>query len=94
MTNLVDYDMLYGHRNDVDGYAKALTHFDERLPEILEKMRDEDILMITADHGCDPSTPSTDHSRVYATHSVWPAGQGRERTMAHGIHLPILRQRS
>ena len=74
--NLVDYDMLYGHRNDVDGYAKALTYFDERLPEILEKMRDEDILMITADHGCDPSTPSTDHSRVYATHSVWPAGQG------------------
>lgn len=63
--NLVDYDMLYGHRNDVDGYAKALTYFDERLPEILEKMRDEDILMITADHGCDPSTPSTDHSREY-----------------------------
>ena len=63
--NLVDYDMLYGHRNDVDGYAKALTYFDERLPEILEKMRNEDILMITADHGCDPSTPSTDHSREY-----------------------------
>lgn len=63
--NLVDYDMLYGHRNDVEGYAKALTYFDERLPEILEKMREEDILMITADHGCDPSTPSTDHSREY-----------------------------
>lgn len=64
-TNLVDYDMLYGHRNDVDGYAKALTYFDGRLPEILAQMRDEDILMITADHGCDPSTPSTDHSREY-----------------------------
>jgi phosphopentomutase len=64
-TNLVDYDMLYGHRNDVEGYAKALTYFDERLPELLGLMRDDDILMITADHGCDPSTPSTDHSREY-----------------------------
>ena len=64
-TNLVDYDMLYGHRNDVDGYAKALTYFDERLPELLAALREEDILMITADHGCDPSTPSTDHSREY-----------------------------
>lgn len=63
--NLVDYDMLYGHRNDVDGYAKALTAFDQRLPEILDKMKAEDLLMITADHGCDPSTPSTDHSREY-----------------------------
>lgn len=63
--NLVDYDMLYGHRNDVEGYAKALTYFDERLPEILDKLREDDILMITADHGCDPSTPSTDHSREY-----------------------------
>ena len=64
-TNLVDYDMLYGHRNDVDGYAKALSYFDERLPELLAGLGDEDILMITADHGCDPSTPSTDHSREY-----------------------------
>lgn len=63
--NLVDYDMLYGHRNDVDGYAKALTYFDERLPEILAELREDDILMITADHGCDPITPSTDHSREY-----------------------------
>ena len=63
--NLVDYDMLYGHRNDVDGYAKALTYFDERLPEILAQLREDDILMITADHGCDPITPSTDHSREY-----------------------------
>lgn len=64
--NLVDYDMLYGHRNDVEGYAKALTYFDERLPEIMSKMRDEDILFITADHGCDPGFAcSTDHSREY-----------------------------
>ena len=64
-TNLVDYDMLYGHRNDVDGYAKALTYFDEKLPELMAAMKPEDILMITADHGCDPATPSTDHSREY-----------------------------
>ncbi|HOO79730.1 MAG TPA: phosphopentomutase [Lachnospiraceae bacterium] len=64
--NLVDYDMLYGHRNDIDGYAKALTYFDERLSEILQKLREDDVLMITADHGCDPSyTQSTDHSREY-----------------------------
>lgn len=64
--NLVDYDMLYGHRNDIDGYAKALTYFDEKLPEIMGKLREDDILMITADHGCDPGyTASTDHSREY-----------------------------
>ena len=64
-TNLVDYDMLYGHRNDVDGYAKALSYFDSMLPEIESRLKEDDILMITADHGCDPSTPSTDHSREY-----------------------------
>ncbi|MCD2491863.1 phosphopentomutase [Lacrimispora sp. NSJ-141] len=64
-TNLVDYDMLYGHRNDVDGYAEALSYFDARLPELLSLLKEEDILMVTADHGCDPSTPSTDHSREY-----------------------------
>lgn len=63
--NLVDFDMLYGHRNDVEGYAKALTSFDNSLPEIMGNLRDDDILMITADHGCDPLTPSTDHSREY-----------------------------
>lgn len=64
--NLVDYDMLYGHRNDIDGYAKAITYFDEKLPDIMAKLREDDILMITADHGCDPGyTVSTDHSREY-----------------------------
>ena len=63
--NLVDFDMVYGHRNDIDGYAKALSRFDEQLPRIIDALRDEDILIITADHGCDPSTPSTDHSREY-----------------------------
>lgn len=64
--NLVDFDMLYGHRNDVDGYAKALAEFDRALPEIISKMGEDDVLMITADHGCDPGyTVSTDHSREY-----------------------------
>lgn len=64
-TNLVDFDMLYGHRNDVEGYKKALEYFDMRLPEIMENMNDDDVLIITADHGCDPTTKSTDHSREY-----------------------------
>lgn len=64
-TNLVDFDMKYGHRNDIDGYGKALSYFDSRLPEMLSLLKEEDVLMITADHGCDPSTPSTDHSREY-----------------------------
>ena len=64
--NLVDYDMLYGHRRDVDGYAKALTYFDEKLPELLAKLGEEDVLMITADHGCDPAyLKTTDHTREY-----------------------------
>lgn len=87
-TNLVDYDMLYGHRNDVDGYAKALTYFDQRLPELLGKLRDDDLLMITADHGCDPSTPSTDHSREYTPFIMYgknaPTGKnfGTRKTFA------------
>ncbi len=64
-TNLVDFDMLYGHRNDVQGYADALKEFDSRLPEIIEGLGSDDVLIITADHGCDPSTESTDHSREY-----------------------------
>lgn len=64
--NLVDYDMLYGHRNDIEGYARALTEFDKALPAILDKLREEDALVITADHGCDPGyTISTDHSREH-----------------------------
>ena len=64
-TNLVDFDAVYGHRNDIDGYAKALTEFDSKLGELLPLLKEEDLLIITADHGCDPSTPSTDHSREY-----------------------------
>ena len=64
--NLVDFDMLYGHRRDIDGYANALTEFDAWLPKLLEKLDDEDLVMITADHGCDPAyTATTDHTREY-----------------------------
>ena len=64
-TNLVDYDMKYGHRRDVQGYADALMAFDHRLPEIRAKMNDHDLLIITADHGCDPTWKGTDHTREY-----------------------------
>ena len=86
--NLVDYDMLYGHRNDVDGYAKALTYFDEKLPEILGKLRKDDILMLTADHGCDPGyTVSTDHSREHTPFLMYgskiePKNLGTRETFA------------
>src|SRR5580698_10399508 len=63
--NLVDFDQLYGHRNNVEGYAKALEEFDAWLPSLYQKLSDKDLLIITADHGCDPTTPSTDHSREY-----------------------------
>ena len=63
--NLVDFDMVYGHRNDIDGYAAAATTFDKQLATMVGKLKDTDILMITADHGCDPGFPGTDHSREY-----------------------------
>lgn len=86
--NLVDYDMLYGHRNDVDGYARALTCFDQKLPEILDRLREDDILMITADHGCDPGYKvSTDHSREHTPflmygRNVTPGNLGTRETFA------------
>ncbi len=86
--NLVDFDMLYGHRNDIEGYAKALAEFDKALPEIMSLMKEEDVLMITADHGCDPGyTVSTDHSREYTPFlmygaSVEPANLGTRETFA------------
>ncbi|MBQ7363318.1 MAG: phosphopentomutase [Clostridia bacterium] len=80
-TNLVDFDMLYGHRQDPDGYAEALSYFDKRLPEILQKLREDDLLIITADHGCDPADESTDHTREYVPaiicgHGVKPVNLG------------------
>ena len=65
MANLVDFDMLYGHRNDPAGYARALREFDDALPRMLSGLCPSDLLIVTADHGCDPTTPSTDHSREY-----------------------------
>jgi phosphopentomutase len=65
-SNLVDFDMLYGHRRDTEGYAKALEHFDTRLPEIFAAMRDEDLLILTADHGNDPTFRGSDHTREFA----------------------------
>src|SRR5690349_21989084 len=65
-SNLVDFDMLYGHRRDTEGYAKALEHFDTRLPEIFAAMRDSDLLILTADHGNDPTFRGSDHTREYA----------------------------
>jgi phosphopentomutase len=64
-TNLVDFDTLYGHRNDVEGYASNLERFDARLSALLPRLRDDDLLVVTADHGNDPTTPSTDHAREY-----------------------------
>ena len=73
--NLVDFDMLYGHRNDAPGYARALEELDRALPRLLGKLRDGDVLALTADHGCDPTTPSTDHSREYVPLLVHAPGR-------------------
>jgi len=80
-SNLVDFDMLYGHRRDTEGYAKALEHFDSRLPEIESAMRDDDLMMITADHGNDPTFPGSDHTREYAPLLVYG------KTSRPGINL-------
>jgi len=73
-SNLVDFDMLYGHRRDTEGYARALEHFDSRWPEIEATMRAGDLLIITADHGNDPTFPGTDHTREYAPLIVFGKG--------------------
>ena len=72
-TNFVDFDMLYGHRRDVDGYAEALEYFDQRLPELYELMNDDDVLVICADHGCDPTWRGTDHTREHIPVLVYGA---------------------
>lgn len=82
-TNLVDFDSQWGHRNNPEGYAKGLEVVDARLPEIMDKLRLEDVLFITADHGCDPTTPSTDHSREYVPVLVF--GKSLQRPVPLGI---------
>ena len=74
-TNFVDFDMLYGHRRDAHGYAQALEYFDARLPELQRAMRSDDILILTADHGCDPTWPGTDHTREHVPVLAWSPGQ-------------------
>ncbi len=81
--NLVDFDMLYGHRNNIDGYARALEEFDNKLPEIMDALKDDDILILTADHGNDPSTPSTDHDREYIPILVY--GKNLKKNVDLGI---------
>ena len=71
--NLVDFDMMYGHRNDIDGYASAATVFDRQLGQFMEKMREDDVVIITADHGCDPGFKGTDHSREYTPMLIYGA---------------------
>ncbi len=73
-TNLVDFDMLYGHRRNVEGYKNALEEFDNYLPEIIDNLKDEEILIITADHGCDPTYKGTDHTREYIPVLVYGKG--------------------
>lgn len=82
-TNLCDSDMLYGHRNNPEGYAQNLRDFDARVPEILDAVRENDMLVLTADHGCDPTTASTDHSREYVPLLVYG------KTLKAGINLGV-----
>ncbi|MBR9770418.1 MAG: phosphopentomutase [Gammaproteobacteria bacterium] len=87
MTNFVDFDMVYGHRRDVSGYAAALEAFDRQLPALLERLTDDDLLVITADHGCDPTWQGSDHTRefipVLASGAGLPAGSlGRRQSFA------------
>jgi phosphopentomutase len=82
-TNLGDFDTLYGHRNDVTGYAQALREFDIRLPELIVATRETDMLVITSDHGCDPTTVSTDHSREYVPILVYG------NTLKRGVNLGL-----
>jgi phosphopentomutase len=72
--NLVDFDTVYGHRNDVEGYARNLERFDRRLADVMAALANDDLLVVTADHGNDPGTPSTDHSREYVPLLVYGAG--------------------
>lgn len=86
-TNLVDFDMHYGHRNDPEGYAAALEYFDAQLPQIKNALKSDDLLIITADHGCDPTTPGTDHTREYVpllvySHGITPVNLGTRKTLA------------
>ena len=81
MVNLIDFDMVYGHRNDVAGFGQALEEFDAWLPQLYKSMQPDDLLVISADHGCDPTTPGTDHTREYVPVLVW------SKSMQKGVNL-------
>ena len=85
--NLVDFDMVWGHRNDVEGYARGLEAVDARMPELLDAMIEGDLLIVTADHGCDPTTPSTDHSREYTPLIAHVKGVDRGSGARHAFDL-------
>lgn len=87
MTNLVDFDMIHGHRRDPDGYAEALEYFDKKLPELIDKLGKDDMMILTADHGCDPTHPGTDHTREHVPvlalgRGLEPGGIGARETFA------------
>jgi phosphopentomutase len=84
--NLVDFDTVYGHRNDVAGYAANLERFDEALVRVLPKLRPSDLLVVTADHGNDPSTPSTDHSREFVPVLITGGPDGPAEAGPYGRH--------
>ena len=101
MTNLVDFDMLYGHRRNTPGYKEALEYFDTRIPEILNSLSTDDILILTADHGCDPTWPGTEHTREHIPFIMYHAGKEQEigirdsyadigQTVARHLALPKL----
>jgi phosphopentomutase len=85
--NLVDFDMLYGHRNDIEGYAAALEAVDEWIPTLLGRLQEGDLVIFTADHGCDPTTPSTDHSREYVPLLVY--GPAAKRGVNLGVRATM-----
>ena len=88
-TNLVDFDTLYGHRNDVEGFARNLEALDRRMPEVLAALREDDVFVLTADHGCDPSDASTDHTREHV-----PVAGPRARACRPGTRAGRARRRS
>lgn len=88
-TNLVDFDALYGHRRDVKGYAQAIEDFDQRMPEILSALQEDDLLMITADHGNDPTFPGTDHTREYVPLLVFSQKFSESGTLPQGFFADI-----
>jgi phosphopentomutase len=83
--NLNDFDTKFGHRRDVRGYGAALERLDARIPELLERIRPGDAVIFTADHGCDPTQPGTDHTREYVPYLEYGAGPGRELGVIEGL---------